>query len=114
MMRKRLGALTTAFLLATSHLSAQPNPQSSSALQLTCRVQVTVRYAGNYGEIFILFVKVTFNPPQVIVDNDPPTRAVINDKEIIWSSGRINRLTGSFSDAGSSGPCEKTSMQQKF
>jgi hypothetical protein len=73
-----------------------------------------MRDVANYGETFVLFVKVIFDPQQVVVDDEAPTRALINDREIIWSSGRINRLTGSFSDAGSSGPCEQIPMKKKF
>ncbi len=113
-MRKKIGVLLIVFLLDSNRLTAQTNTQNTNNLYLICRIQITLNSVSNYGEIYNSFIKVIFNPPQVSMDNSPLTRAVINDSEIIWGISRISRLTGLYSDYGSSGTCEKAPIPRKF
>jgi len=106
-MPKKIGVLLILFLLDSNRLTAQTIPQNTDKLYLTCSIEL-------FGRTYKKFVTVIFNPPQVSMDNDPLTKAIINDIEIIWAYGRISRLTGLYSDGSASGPCEKAPIQQKF
>jgi hypothetical protein len=113
-MLKKFGLFLIVFLLDSNLLTAQTSTQNTNHLDLICRIQVTRSGVSNLGQVENIFITVIFNPPQVSMDYRPLERAIINDKAIIWGISRINRLTGQYSDYGSSGPCIKAPVQRKF
>ena len=114
-MLKKFGVLLIVFLLDSNRLTAQTRTQNTDKLFLTCRIQITHGGFKN-GHTYDGFITVIFNPPQVSYNDDPLIKSIINDIEIIWTYGgltrRIDRLTGLYSDTGSSGPCEKISNRK--
>ena len=112
-MPKMLGTLGLVCGLASQPSIAQTR-QLANDLYLICRVQIVMVGVANYGQIYDETFHVTFNPPQIFVRDLPPSKALINENEIKWQGGVINRVTGFFSDAGSRGKCEQTSTQRRF
>ena len=115
-MRKFSAVLGLVALISQPSI-AQTSNRSTNELLLTCRVQIVDAPAANYGQIYETFYRITFNPPQVYFKDGATKRVLINDNEIKWENGYINRLSGSITLGDSysvTGYCEQAPIERKF
>lgn len=116
-MRNAVRTLLFTSVLTSQPVLAQSSNQSTNEISLTCRVQVVNKNVSNYGQIYETFYRIRFNPPQIINQDGTTMSALINDNEIRWVHGYINRLSGSITLGESysvTGKCEQAPTHRKF